>query len=147
MAGLPLHELSGEEVVGSGQYLAFMPCHNRPIGLMQAQVRPPQPRGLSHRWLLLGRQLRQGRRRLDRGVGSADVMAAGGSWHRIPGAGEQRTYRPGGMSRPRRKEVVAPFRLSKVHWSRPFLSLTTAGAWTFQEVNSCYRLLISYGSS
>ena len=45
MAGLPLHESSGEEVVGeaivgSGQYLAFTPCHNRPVRLIKAQVQP-----------------------------------------------------------------------------------------------------------
>jgi hypothetical protein len=133
MAELPLHELSGEEVVARPSlatantwpsYLAttgrFASC-KRKFAPHNTVVCPTDGRCWDVSFV-------------KDGVGwiavwtPADVMAAGGSWHRIPGAGEQRTYRPGGTSRPRRKEAVAPFRLSKVHWSRPFLSLKTAGA-------------------
>ncbi|MGH8896529.1 MAG: hypothetical protein ACRDZ4_05755 [Egibacteraceae bacterium] len=33
-------EIVGEAVVGSGQYLAFIPCHKQPVRLMEADVQP-----------------------------------------------------------------------------------------------------------
>ncbi|MGH8897331.1 MAG: hypothetical protein ACRDZ4_10000 [Egibacteraceae bacterium] len=33
-------EIVGEAVVGSGQYLAFTPCHKRPVRLMESEVQP-----------------------------------------------------------------------------------------------------------
>ncbi|MGH8896817.1 MAG: hypothetical protein ACRDZ4_07295 [Egibacteraceae bacterium] len=33
-------EIVGEAVVGSGEYLAFTPCHKQPVRLMEAEVAP-----------------------------------------------------------------------------------------------------------
>lgn len=37
---LSVGEIVGEAIVGSGQYLALIPCHKHPVRLTQAEVKP-----------------------------------------------------------------------------------------------------------
>ncbi|MGH8887663.1 MAG: hypothetical protein ACRDYX_21335 [Egibacteraceae bacterium] len=46
-------EIVGEAVVGSGQYLAFTPCHKQPVRFTEAEVAPRNTVGCSkdgRRW-------------------------------------------------------------------------------------------------